>query len=163
MIHHLQPDDIETFKSIRLEALRQDPDAFATYAEDWERLSDDEWRSRLKSTQVFVAIEGTEPVGIMGLMRQAPSKAAHRASIIMVYVRPDQRGTGVADRLLASLTDFASGSGIRQLELMVSAENPAAIGFYRKAGFEQVGLIPNGLLHEGRAFDQIVMARSIIT
>lgn len=84
MIRHLRPDDIDAFKRIRLEALRRDPDAFATYAEDWERLSDDEWRSRLRSTEVFVAFEGTEPVGIMGLMRQVHRKAAHRASIIMV-------------------------------------------------------------------------------
>ena len=98
MIKLLTPDDAEVFKRIRLEALHTDPTAFSSRAEDWEILSLDEWRNRLIETPVFVALEQAEPVAIMGLMRQKPSKMIHRATLIMVYVRASQRGTGRAAR-----------------------------------------------------------------
>ncbi|RVI56975.1 GNAT family N-acetyltransferase, partial [Sinorhizobium meliloti] len=39
-------DEAEAFRSIRLEALRTEPAFFASSAEDWEKLPDEEWRRR---------------------------------------------------------------------------------------------------------------------
>lgn len=161
MIRLLGPDDVGVFRAIRLEALREEPAAFASSAADWEGLSADEWRIRLVENSVFVAFDDDEPVGIMGLSRQRSGKMAHRAMIIMVYLRKDTRGTGIASELLRSLTDHARGSGIRQLELMVTAANPAAQRFYEREGFREIGRIPGGFLHEGREIDEIMMARRI--
>jgi RimJ/RimL family protein N-acetyltransferase len=157
----LNPDDFEIFKRIRLEALRAAPEALASSASDWERLPDEEWRRRLTANPVVVSIRGEEPVGIMGLMRQQGSKMAHRATIIMVYLRDSERGGGQAVAMLDLLLDHARASGIRQVELAVSAENPAAIRFYQREGFHEIGCIPAGFLHEGREIDEIVMARRL--
>jgi RimJ/RimL family protein N-acetyltransferase len=54
---------------------------------------------------------------------------------------------------------YAGDNGIRQLELAVSAENPAAYRFYRREGFVEIGRIPGGFLHEGEEVDEIMMAR----
>jgi len=161
MIRLLGPGDVEIFRRIRLEALRAEPAAFASSAEDWEALADDEWRRRLTDNPVLVAFRDSEPVGIMGLMRQRSSRMAHRATIVMVYLRENLRGAGLATALLRSLTDCARDRGIRQLELAVSVENPAAIRFYRREGFTDIGRIPGGFLHDGREIDQIMMARRI--
>jgi RimJ/RimL family protein N-acetyltransferase len=161
MIRLLTHDDVEAFRAIRLEALREEPAAFASTAADWERLSLDEWRNRLVENSVFVASQNDEPVGIIGLAPQRPSKMAHRATIIMVYVRKNVRGTGLAVKLLRAITDHAWKCGIRQLELMVSAENPAAQQFYRRAGFAEIGRVPGGFIHEGREIDDVMMARRI--
>ena len=161
MIRILSSDDVEVFRSIRLEALHAEPASFASSAEDWEALPDEEWRRRLTGNPVFVAFRNDEPVGIMGLMRQRSSKMAHRATIMMVYLRENSRGTGLAKALLDSLTDHAREHGIRQLELAVSAENEAAIRFYRREGFAEIGITPGGFLHEGKAIDKIMMARRI--
>ncbi|TWA19481.1 acetyltransferase (GNAT) family protein [Sinorhizobium medicae] len=86
---------------------------------------------------------------------------AHRATLVMVYVRRELRGTGVAKRLLNTVADHAREIGIRQMELAVSADNPAAIRFYNREGFAEVGRIPGGLLHEGREIDDVIMVRRI--
>jgi ribosomal protein S18 acetylase RimI-like enzyme len=161
MIRLLGPDDVDAFRRIRLEALRAEPAAYASKAEDWEALSVDEWRRRLTDNPVVAAFRDNEPVGIMGLMQQRSSKMAHRATIVMVYVRESVRRAGVATALLKSLTDCAGARGIRRLELAVSVENPAAIRFYQSEGFVEIGRIPGGFLHDGEEIDEIMMARRV--
>lgn len=157
----LDADDFEIFKRIRLEALRAAPEAFASSAAEWEQLADEEWRRRLTNNLVVVSFRRGEPVGIMGLMRQPASKMAHRATIVMVYLRGSERGGGHAVKMLNLLLDHARALGIRQVELAVSAENPAAIRFYQREGFHEIGCIPAGFLHEGREIDEIMMARRL--
>lgn len=161
MIRLLTGNDVDIFRTIRLEALRTEPAAFASTVEDWENLSEEEWRRWLLGTPVFVAFEDERPAGIMGLLRQRARKMAHRATIIMVYVDARHRGTGVAKRLLAMLTEHAKAHDIRQLELSVSAENPRAIRFYRREGFTEIGRIPGGFCEDGVEVDDILMARRI--
>jgi ribosomal protein S18 acetylase RimI-like enzyme len=161
MIRHLGVQDLDVFRSIRLEALRAEPAVYASSAEDWEGLPDEEWRRRLTANSVFVDFHEGEPVAIMGLVRQSASKMAHRATIIMVYVRKDRRGAGHAQALLEALIRHAREAGVRQLELAVSAENPAAIRFYRREGFNEAGRIAGGTIHEGREIDEILMTRRI--
>ncbi|MFB2604722.1 N-acetyltransferase family protein, partial [Rhizobium phaseoli] len=43
-----------------------------------------------------------------------------------------------------------------------SAENPAAIRFYQREGFSEIGRIPGGVLEEGREIDDVMMARRIV-
>ncbi|KJF73529.1 GNAT family N-acetyltransferase [Agrobacterium arsenijevicii] len=157
-IRRLTQEDVDIFRQMRLEALHTEPAAYASSAADWEKLTMDEWRARLTQNDVFAAFWNNAPVGIMGLMRQAASKMAHRATLIMVYVRAEARGSGVASELLEAVKSFARDSGIRQIELAVSAENPVAAGFYKRAGFSQIGRVPGGFLHEGREIDDIMMA-----
>ena len=161
MIRQLGPDDMQVFRQIRLEALRREPANFASSVEDWEVLPDAEWTRRLTANAVFVDFHDGEPVAMMGLMPQAASKMAHRATVIMVYVRKDRRGAGHARALLDAVADYARQAGIRLLELAVSAENPAAIRFYQREGFAQAGRIPGGTIHEGREIDEILMTRRI--
>lgn len=160
-IRLLGPDDVEIFRRVRLEALRTEPDSFASSAEDWEGLPDDEWCRRMADGSVLVAFRNDDPVGIMGLIRQRGSKMAHRATVVMVYVQRSLRGSGVARLLLETLIDHARARAIRQLELVVSAENATAIGFYERHGFVPVGRIPGGCIRNGREVDDIIMARRI--
>jgi ribosomal protein S18 acetylase RimI-like enzyme len=161
MVRHLGSNDFDIFRRIRLEALRTEPAVFASSLEDWEALPDAEWRRRLTVNAVFVDFHEEEPVAIMGLMRQGASKMAHRATVIMVYVRKERRGGGHAKALLDALVRHAREAGIRQLELAVSGENPAAIRFYRREGFTDVGRIEAGTIHEGREIEEILMLRRI--
>ena len=162
MIRLLSPDDVDLFRSIRLEALRASPESYASSVEDWQDLPDQEWRRRLVDNHVFIAVENDLPVGIMALARQCTAKKAHRAMVQMVYLRENARGRGLAEALLEALVEFARGQGIRQLELAVSAENDVAIRFYRRRSFTEIGRIPCALLHQGREIDQILMARRIV-
>jgi RimJ/RimL family protein N-acetyltransferase len=160
-IRQLVAVDIEIFQRIRLEALRLEPASFHSSYEDWAALTDDDWQQRLNSP-VFAALLDEATVGMMGLIQQRTKRTAHRGDIVMVYVRNDLRGTGLAARLLDTVSAHALEIGIRQLELGVSADNPAARRFYERAGFREVGRIPGGFIHEGREIDDILMAKRLI-
>ncbi|MDT0682218.1 GNAT family N-acetyltransferase [Roseicyclus sp. F158] len=159
-IVRLGAKDLPLFKAIRLESLRCSPSSFANTEADWLRLPDPEWLNRLK-TPVYAALKGDEPVGIMGLLLQTGEKRAHRATLVMVYLRESERGAGLADRLLSAVTAFAVGSGVRQLELTVNDDNVAAIRFYERHGFEQAGRVPRALIEGGRDVDELFMVRRL--
>lgn len=159
-VRRIGSNEVELFKRIRLEALQLEPASFASSYEDWTKLSDDEWHRRLESP-VFVAFLNEEPVGITGLLRQSASKMAHRATIVMVYVRAGLRGKGVAKDLLEAVVAYAVAHGVQQLELSASAENQSALRFYRREGFVEAGRIPGGFVHEGRQVDDIIMVRRL--
>ncbi|MBM3095017.1 GNAT family N-acetyltransferase [Ensifer sp. T173] len=159
-IRRIAADEIDVFRSIRLEALRCEPASFASRFEDWQFLLDEEWRRRLNDP-VFVAFSKCEPIGIMGLVRFRPHKMAHRATLLMVYLRECFRSTGLAKDLLDAVIDFARGEGVLQLELAVNAENPAALRFYRRHGFIEVGRIPCGLLDGDRGIEDVIMVRRL--
>lgn len=159
-IRRVSEADVEAFKQIRLEALRLEPANFASSFEDWVQLSDDEWVVRM-SQPVLIAFQNDAPVGLMGLLRQSASRMRHRASVVMVYVQKSLRGTTTASGLLKALCAEAWAEGIRQLELNVSSENPAAIRFYEREGFFQIGRIPAGFIEDGREVDDLIMARRL--
>lgn len=152
--------DLAAFKQIRLEALRLEGENFGSAYEDWEGLSDEEWLRRMENP-VFLAFRDGEPVGISGLLRERGIKTQHRALVIMVYLRKDVRGLGLAKRLIDTIVDQASRDGIRQLELHVRAANAAAIRFYEREGFTEIGRIPAATIFEGREVDEILMFRRL--
>jgi ribosomal protein S18 acetylase RimI-like enzyme len=55
-----------------------------------------------------------------------------------LYVAPDYRGSGLADRLLERAVAYAREEGCRELSLAVEAANGRARAFYDRVGFEPV-------------------------
>jgi RimJ/RimL family protein N-acetyltransferase len=160
LIRRLSADEIDVFRCIRLEALSAEPASFASTFEDWANLPDEEWRRRL-SRPIFIALLDGQAIGMMGLSHQRPAKIAHRAVLTSVYLRKTERGSGIADDLFRAVSTYARSAGILLLELMVSAENDAALRFYRRHGFVEIGRIPSGILDNGREIDDVMMVRQL--
>ncbi|MQB45976.1 GNAT family N-acetyltransferase [Rhizobium sp. ICMP 5592] len=160
LIRRISPDEIDVFRRIRLEALRCEPASFASRFDDWAVLPDEEWRQRLNDP-VFIAFSKSEPIGIMRLVRFRPRKMAHRATLVSVYVRQTERGAGVAADLLNAVSNSARRLGVLQMELAVNAENSAALRFYRRHEFVEVGRIPGGVLDNDREIDDVIMVRRL--
>ena len=158
MIKQITEDDWQHFSALRLEALQADPAAYSGTAEEWQNLSELALRNLLKEISIFVDFGADGPIGMMGLVRQRASKMAHRAMLVMVYLRLSSRGSGVAASLHSAVVTYAKSVGIRQIELAVTAENPRAAEFYRKLGYVHIGNIPGGFLHEEREIDELMMA-----
>jgi ribosomal-protein-alanine N-acetyltransferase len=89
----------------------------------------------LDSPGVFAlaATEG-EPVALI-LMRAA----AGEAEVLTLAVAPAHHRKGVAFALLIAGLELAEGMGAQTAFLEVAADNAAALGLYRKAGFDAVG------------------------
>ena len=55
--------------------------------------------------------------------------------------------------------------GVSRVELLVEADNPRALAFYRKLGFEQEGRLRAAYkrAHQAEYVDEILMARLLAT
>lgn len=71
-----------------------------------------------------------------------------RAEIHSIAVAPAQRGRGVAVRLLNRIMASLRRRGFKTVSLNVRLENEAAIGLYRKLGFQRTRRV-NGYYDDG--------------
>src|SRR5213079_2161907 len=63
-----------------------------------------------------------------------------QAQLVAVYVRPEARGSGVAEALFSAAVEWAFGlDGVTRVRLYVHEDNRRAEGFYRKFGFVRTG------------------------
>ena len=160
-IRRLGPGDLDLFRELRLEALATDGEVFASTYEHSRAMSDAEWTERLTDGVVMAAFDGSEAVALGGYLRQRPDKMAHRAMLVMIWVRPGARGRGLAEALVAALEADAAAEGVRRMELAVTVENAGALRLYERLGYERAGVIPGGFCHEGRDIDEVVMVKRV--
>ena len=65
------------------------------------------------------------------------------ADLLVIALAEQYRGSGMAERLLKALVKQLQACRTEQLFLEVRESNASAIGFYRKQGFEAVGVRKN--------------------
>ena len=99
-------------------------------------------------------------LGFCKVTRQA-GRAAHVAHLSTLAVSPLVHGTGVALELVEQIAAMAGKQGILRLELTVEADNPRALSFYRKQGFEEEGRMRAAYKRaaDNHFTDEILMAK----
>ena len=136
-IQRLAAHEAPRLRVIRLRALAESPDAFATTCDEAAALPPESWAAQLQSMATFAAVVDGEDVG---LVRGAPDEARTDAAwLISMWVAPEVRGRGVGEALIAAVVEWARASGCRRLLLDVGDHNRPAIALYARMGFE-----PNG-------------------
>ncbi|MEL7416295.1 MAG: GNAT family N-acetyltransferase [Pseudomonadota bacterium] len=148
--------DAHLWRKIRLEALRVSPDDFLTQYADVVDRPFESFVSNLENGVTCAAIADGEAVAVMVLIPETLSAAAHRASLVAVYVRPDQRGTGVAKAVFKTLLDEAPAE-VTQIELYVREGNARAEAFYSRLGFVEYGRLPDAARVGGESQTDILM------
>lgn len=126
-------DDWQAMRDIRLEALRDAPDAFAsTYARE-SIFEPAEWHRRATRDGSFLAfIPGlAEPAGLVGGFEQEPGVA----EVVSMFVRPQARGHGVGEALIDAVAAWAQNRSATSVHLWVSETNKPAIRLYERCGF----------------------------
>ncbi|WLI90381.1 GNAT family N-acetyltransferase [Massilia sp. R2A-15] len=135
LIRPTTEEDWRALKAIRLAALIDAPTAFGVDYASAAANSDDQWRNRASGrgpARFFIAVEENEAVGLIG----GVVDCANETELIAMWVRPDSRGGGVADRLVDAVKALAVANGHARVVLDVSPDNARAASFYRKQGFE---------------------------
>jgi ribosomal protein S18 acetylase RimI-like enzyme len=137
------PDDWARVREIRLAALADAPDAFATTLEEDRARPDSTWRERLERPGVLHLLARAEhPDGEVrdaGLTVVAPaSDRPEEAAIYAVWVAPWARGRGVGRALLEAAIRRSTGTYDR-LVLDVGDHNEGAIRLYERLGFVPTG------------------------
>ncbi|QYO76840.1 GNAT family N-acetyltransferase [Devosia salina] len=158
-IRRLGLDDAPAYRAIRHEALANHPEAFVSSAESFAQKSDADIRETLSALTVFGAILPDGSLGgINAFLRPEGIKERHRGWMIQVYVRPEHRGSGMAQALVEHLVHHAS-QHVLQVHLGVWSENVPAIKLYERLGFETYGTEPRYLFVNGRFIDEHLMVR----
>ncbi len=85
----------------------------------------------------LVVRDGDEAVGCGAILRDPRGWG----EIKRMYVRPDQRGRGIGERVLAELEAIARDSGLPLLRLETGIHNTEALALYRRAGFAERGCV----------------------
>ncbi|MCA8968790.1 MAG: GNAT family N-acetyltransferase [Planctomycetes bacterium] len=142
-IEAIGPEDWERYRTIRLEALRTDPDAFGSTFEREATRPEHDWRKRLEASdaRTFVAIEAADS-SFVGLVTCAPYAGHPRhIGLFSMWVTPAMRGRGIGGALVRELIAWARTlPEIDGVVLEVADENLAAVKLYESMGFR-----PNGV------------------
>jgi ribosomal protein S18 acetylase RimI-like enzyme len=139
----IRPDEWEKYRAVRLQALQDSPDAFAsTHAAEMER-PDELWSSRIAAAadsptdRALFAIKNDE---VCGLAWCKVSASEHGfADLFQMWVEPKSRGHGIGAALLREAINFARNTGAGTLRLEVTVAESAAMNLYRSHGFVPVG------------------------
>jgi RimJ/RimL family protein N-acetyltransferase len=142
-IRQLDTDDAKNYLSIRLEALQNSPYAFASSYEEEKDNSAEKYSVRFatsKSSITYGAFKDTKLVGVLTLVREQKMKLKHRANIVAMYVKPEERGNGTGKALMKkAIQKVKNMEGVEQLYLTVVTSNEAAKKLYSSMGFEVFG------------------------
>jgi RimJ/RimL family protein N-acetyltransferase len=157
-IRLLNPVDAEKYWALRLEALKNNPEAFASsYEEAITRENPIEQTARNFQTEgnyTFGAFEDHELIGMVTLLQESPIKIRHKANIFAMYVTPTKQGQSVGKALLTEAINKAKTFDyIEKINLTVTAGNEKAKNLYTRLGFKVFGYEEKALKINGEYYD----------
>ena len=97
-IKKLSTNRWEDYKNLRLESLKKDSAAFGSSYEEEKKLSEAEWKKRMKNT--LFAMSNDEPIGMIVYVFNNKKKVRHIANIFGFYVKEKCRNNGIGKKLL---------------------------------------------------------------
>ena len=156
----LPPERRREAKQLRLVALQNSPESFASSYEDEVLFSDDVWKNRVAAAferdhaiAIYAETDGVL-VGMAGAGWSPKTKLRHVAEVYAVYVKPSHRGKGIGKALMRRLLDDLKAlPQIEKVKLSVTDSNQAAVSLYLRLGFEIVGRAERELQVDGRYYD----------
>lgn len=144
-----RPADVETWRD-RIENL--DPLENGTFlVAEWIGLEDGSGEEEPERTPGELA-------GYLEVRRMPWVRVRHRAYLV-IGIRKSYAGMGVGTRLMKAMETWARRLGIRRLYLTTIGENRAAVGLYRKMGYEIEGRHPASMCIRGRYVDELTMGK----
>jgi GNAT superfamily N-acetyltransferase len=135
-IVRLRPADWVQYREVRLAALTQAPDAFASTLAGEETMAPAEWRARLSRRSSFAARAAP---GLVGTAAGIPGDAPGHAELVGMWVHPDWRHQGIGGRLISAVIGWAADGPYRALDLWLAVGNEAAEALYARLGFVRTG------------------------
>jgi len=162
ILRNIRRDEAEKYWPLRLEALKNHPEAFGASFEMSIQLPMSEVQERIHNeADNYILGAYTEEgilAGTMGFRREQGLKLRHKGYIWGVYVSPSYRGCRLASRLLREVLDRGKElEGIEQINLSVVTTNESARRLYEQYGFETYGIERNALIVQGKGYDEAHM------
>jgi len=168
-IRRLTAADLESYRDIRLEGLRLNPEAFGSSYEEERARPAEEFVRRLSRGPGAMfgaffseAIGRTDLVGTAGCYLDDTIKSRHKLLLVGMYVRPRYRRMGLGGRLAGCVLEHARKTpGIVVVQLGVACDNHAARALYDRLGFKVYGIERKALKIGERFIDEELRALEI--
>ena len=157
-------DDMPAFRPLRLQALRDHPEAFSADYEVHKAADNANWGRYFdfgENAIIHFAFQAKNLIGMTGVRLDTSPKTKHNANIWGVYLLPTWRGHGIARALIHDCCDWARERGALIARLGVTTTNQSARRCYESCGFKITGTDPKAILVDGRFYDEYLMAREL--
>jgi ribosomal protein S18 acetylase RimI-like enzyme len=155
-VRRFGPEEAETFRAIRLEALRSHPASFGASYEIESARPLTYFADGLGCDAIFSAWRENELLGISAYHREETPKQHHKGLLWGMYVRKEARGSGAADMLVDAVVKHAKNE-VEILLLAVGVHNEPAQRLYRRHGFTEYGREERALKVGDVYYDEIFM------
>jgi len=140
-IRRLGRGEGELYRTIRLEALRESPEAFSSSyeaalgrdMESWKKQADE--ASEGNDRAIFI-VQNDEPIGLVGLYRDPENPS--QGELVQMWISPSVRGGGIAEELLNHLLAWAASHFYETISAEVTDGNQRALRFYQRCGFREL-------------------------
>lgn len=161
-IRRLEPGDAASFKALRLEGLRNHPEAFRQSAREFDAMTTGEIARMIPESAdsasgfILGAHEYIETlIGAVALQPSSGDKRRHVGVLWGMYVRTESRRQGVGSRLVRALLELAvNETPLEIIQLTAATANLPAIRLYESLGFRSFGREPNALKIGDIYYDQ---------
>jgi len=141
-IRRLDMGEADLYRAVRLESLRESPEAFSTTYESALQRDDDSWRAQADASAsgsdraTFVVVLAGRPIGVGAIYRDLDQP--QEGELIQVWISSESRGGGVAADLMEALFQWAASNGFEAIRAEVTPDNLRALRFYEKCGFARM-------------------------
>jgi ribosomal protein S18 acetylase RimI-like enzyme len=129
--------DEAALREVRLQALRDAPEAFGSTLERELARTDDDWRRWMTPGATFILFESGTARGLVAGARREDAAAV--VQLMAMWVDPALRGSGAADALVSALVAWAGAEGAREVRLRVVKSNDRARRLYERHAFRTIG------------------------
>lgn len=133
-VRALGEDEWDEYRSARLAALKESPEAFAATFEAESRFDEALWRERMRRSRRLLAQADGEAVGVVSIGTSG-AEFPDVAELFGLWVTPAQRGHGVAALLVRAGARNAVEMGKTHLTYWVGSDNGRAVAFASSFGF----------------------------
>src|SRR4051812_37805141 len=136
-VRRITAADWQLLRQLRLDSLRDAPEAFGQTHDNALRIPDDEWQRIARASEEgdsrtwLIAAADGESAGLVQARRRAPDDCM----IFSMWVAPTARRAGVGRLLIDAVADWARAWGGHRLVLWVYGANEGAHRFYEEIGF----------------------------
>jgi GNAT superfamily N-acetyltransferase len=138
-VREIGADGWRSVRDVRLAALQEAPEAFASSYERESAFSEEDWLRRFAmgggNFLAYIPELGPAPAGIVGCFESAPGTT----ELVSMWVRPGARGYRIGDALVGAVVQWARQRGHDQVHLWVTDVNDAASRLYKRCGFTPTG------------------------
>ena len=126
--------------------------------------SEEDYRAAIRTMPCFlVAEENGEVLGFVSYDQFRKGKGYARTAEHTIVLADEARGRGVGRALMQAAEEHAREAGIGSLWAGVSGENPDAVQFHARLGYEEVVRLPKVGFKFGRWMDLVLMRKWLLS